>query len=197
MKSKLLPLIFTLAGTYGANVHATPADTMTRGDVDVSQFIEFSLKEMRADGDFTAMEQVSGIDSDRLEHGFRHAMELCFGKFDIMSQDDESKLETCLLDEGAKAVDVAPEQFAAWIDEVEAQDSERPSSPLDALYDEMDKVNEAIFALEDKDQLSSDEQAKLEALEQKLIELAARREQLQTQETKAVASDMEAILKRD
>ena len=191
MKARfLLPLFFIFSSAQGAEL-----PQYDFANIDVDKLIEFNVSQMKADGDFTAMEQISGIDSDKLEHGYRSAMKRCFDKVDHMTEEQADALADCFIDETAKGVDVSREQFNAWLDELDSQDGENPDA-IEALDMEMDKIHEAIFALQDKPELTQAEQEQLADLEQQLIELGEKQHKLQLEEAEAMAAEMEAIYKR-
>ncbi len=191
----LLPLFFLLSSAQCAELPPSDAYGLAGMEVDVANLIEYNVSQMKADGDFIAMEQVSGIDSGKLERGYRRAMKSCFDKHDLMSEENAERLSNCFIDETAKEVGATPEQFNAWLDELDRQDAENPDA-MDVLFNEMDKISEAIYALQDKPERTEADEAQLERLERKLMELSEQRDRLQAQETEAMAAEMEALFKR-
>lgn len=196
MKARfLLPLFFILTSAQGADLPPPDAYGLAGMEVDVDKLIEFNVSQMKADGDFIAMEQVSGIDSGKLERGYRHAMKSCFDKYERMTEENAEALSDCFIDQTAEGVGASREQFNAWLDELDSQDGENPDA-IEALDMEMDKIHEAIFALQDKPELTQAEQEQLADLEQQLIELGEKQHKLQLEEAEAMAAEMEAIYKR-
>ncbi|QYJ94482.1 hypothetical protein [Shewanella spartinae] len=191
----LLPLFFILTSAQGTELPDNAPYDLASMEVDVDKFIEMNVSHMKAGGDFTAMEQVSGIDSGKLERGYRSAMKFCFDKYEQMTEENADALSNCFIDQTATEVGVTNQQFYAWLDELDRQDAANPD-PLDAIFDEMDRVSEAIYVLQDKPERSAADEAQLEALERQLIELTEKRDRVQAQETEAVAAEMEAIFKR-
>ncbi|WP_281213131.1 hypothetical protein [Shewanella insulae] len=196
MKAKLLlPLFFILTSAQGAELPDNAPYDLASMEVDVDKFIEMNVSRMKADGDFTAMEQVSGIGSGKLERGYRSAMKFCFDKYEQMTEENAEALSNCFIDQTAAEFGVTNEQFYVWLDELDSQDGENPDA-IEALDMEMDKIHEAIFALQDKPELTQAEQEQLANFEQQLIELGEKQHKLQLEEAEAMAAEMEAIYKR-
>lgn len=66
-------------------------------------------------------------------------------------------------------------------------------SPMDNWFAEMDSINEKIFALEDKQQLSAAETEQLQQLREKKLESMAKRPGVSRKEIKAITAELETL----
>lgn len=133
--------------------------------MDKQQMVNFSMNQMKADGVFVEIAEISGIEELRLEKSYRSALSICFSDESIMTSEDDERLNGCLLNELASNLGLSKSEVDSWGEESEAQAEDQPMTPLEALYAEMDSVNEQIFVLEDKDNRTPDEDARLQQLE--------------------------------
>jgi len=66
-------------------------------------------------------------------------------------------------------------------------------TPLDNWFTEMESLNEQIYALEDKQQLSATETKQLQQLEEKKLESLAKRPGVSNKEIAAIKLELESL----
>lgn len=158
------------------------------------QMVDMTINQMKARGDFVTLAELSGIDISTLEQGYRDSFTTCFNEEAIMQSEDDDKMNQCLMNEITTNIGVSKAKFQKWVDAAEGdEDNEEAMSPMDNWFAEMDSINEKIFALEDKQQLSAAETEQLQQLREKKLESMAKRPGVSRKEIKAITAELETL----
>ncbi|MGI2111066.1 hypothetical protein ACRN9C_16980 [Shewanella frigidimarina] len=183
MKLKvILPML--LAG-IGFNAIATDMQ---------QQMVDMSINQMEARGDFVTLAELSGLDISTLEQEYRDSFKTCFNEEAFMQDEENDTFDQCLMNEFTTNIGVSKAKFQSWVDAAEDdEDDKEVMTPLDIWFTEMDSLNEQIYALEDKQQLSATETKQLQQLEEKKLESLAKRPGVSNKEIAAIKLELESL----
>jgi len=158
------------------------------------QMVDMTINQMKARGDFVTLAELSGIDISTLEQGYRDSFTTCFNEEAFMQDEEHDKMNQYLMNEFPTNIGLSKAKLQKWVDTIKSNEhNEEAMSPTDNWFAEMDSINEKIFALEDKQQLSAAETKQLQQLREKKLESMAKRPGVSRKEIKAITAELETL----
>ncbi|MEH6464862.1 MAG: hypothetical protein V7771_13275 [Shewanella psychromarinicola] len=158
------------------------------------QMLEMTINQMKAQGSFVTLAELSDIDISTLEQGYRDSFTTCFNEEAFMQDEDHDKMNQCLMNEITTNISLSKAKFQSWVDTIKSdEDDEEVMTPMDIWFAEMDSINEKIFELEDKQQLSAAETKQLQQLKEKKLESLAKRPGVSRKEIAAITVELESL----
>ena len=160
------------------------------------QMIDMTINQIKAQGDFVTLAELSGLDTSTLEQEYRDSFKTCFNEESFMQDEDEDndKMDQCLMNEFSTNIGVSKEKLQSWVDTIKSdEDDKEVMTPLDIWFAEQDSLKEQIYALEDKQKLSATETKQLQQLEEKKLESLAKRPGVSNKEIAAIKLELKSL----
>lgn len=158
------------------------------------QMIDMTINQIKAQGDFVTLAELSGLDTSTLEQEYRDSFKTCFNEEATMQSEDDDTFDQCLMNEFSTNIGVSKTKLQSWGDTIKSdEDNKEVMTPLDIWFAEQDSLKEQIYALEDKQQLSATETKQLQQLEEKKLESLAKRPGVSNKEIAAIKLELESL----
>ncbi|KLV11523.1 MULTISPECIES: hypothetical protein [Photobacterium] len=151
----------------------------------IDSMVEFTVNQMKRDGEFSNLANVSGLSEQRLEKAFRQSLSTCLNQ---EPKDDDNFIEHCINEQLSQSLSVTTTQLDRWIAQLD-----QTLTPLEQLEREIAMLEDQIYLIESKDELTKAEEDHLAMLNNDRLKLLAQQVKLQVKEADQMMADIQKI----